>query len=536
MVMMNISDVRKSISEGRTSLGIEFGSTRIKAVLIGEDHSPIASGEHAWENRFEDGIWTYSLEDVHNGLQSCYRALSEDVSQKYGMTITRIGSIGVSAMMHGYLVFDEHDDLLVPFRTWRNTMTEQAASELTRLFGFNIPQRWSIAHLYQAILNGEDHVGKISFLTTLAGYVHWKLTGRKVVGIGDASGIIPVDSGTNQYNTEMIEKFDDLISHKGYPWKLRDILPEVLMAGENAGELTAEGARRLDPSGSLQAGVPLCPPEGDAGTGMTATNSIAERTGNISAGTSIFSMVVLEKELSDVYTEIDMVTTPAGKPVAMVHANTCTSDIDAWVRLILQAIESAGLSIGKSRLYEALYGSALEADSDCGNLLSYNYLAGEPVTGLDEGRPLFVRMPDSRFTLSNFMRTLLNSAICTLRIGMDILIEKEHVRLDKLLGHGGFFKTRLVGQRIMAAALNTPITVMETAGEGGAWGMALLAAYMLRKEDAESLEDYLDEKVFKDSSGTTEFPRQQDVDDFNRYLSRYIKGLEIQKAAVKYMN
>jgi sugar (pentulose or hexulose) kinase len=535
MVMMNIVDITRSIAEGRTSLGIELGSTRIKAVLIGEDHSPIASGDHAWENKFEDGIWTYSLEDVHNGLQSCYRSLNEDVKQKYGLSITKVGSIGVSAMMHGYLVFDKSDNLLVPFRTWRNTITEQAALELRKMFRFNIPQRWSIAHLYQAILNGEKHVGEITFLTTLAGYVHWKLTGRKVVGIGDASGIFPIDSNSSNYNTDMIEQFENLISDRGFSWNLSEILPKILMAGDNAGELTPEGAKLLDPSGNLQAGIPLCPPEGDAGTGMTATNSIAERTGNISAGTSIFSMVVLEKELSGVYTEIDMVTTPVGKPVAMVHCNTCTSDIDAWVRIMQQAIESVGLTVDKSRLYEALYNSALESDDDCGNLLSYNYLAGEPVTGLDEGRPLFVRMPDSRFTLANFMRSLLNSAICTLRIGMDILFEKEHVRLDKLLGHGGLFKTKLVGQKIMAAALNTPISVMETAGEGGAWGMALLAAYMLRKQDNEPLDNYLNNKVFTEGGGSTEFPDSVDVNNFNKYLERYVKGLEVERAAVEYM-
>lgn len=536
MVMMNNADIKRSIAEGKTYLGIELGSTRIKAVLIGEDYSPVASGGHAWENRLENGIWTYSLEDVHNGLRSCFRSLNEDVERKYGLTITRVGSIGISAMMHGYLVFDDRGELLVPFRTWRNTITGQAASDLTQLLRFNIPQRWSIAHLYQAILNGEEHVSQIAFLTTLSGYVHWMLTGRKVIGIGDASGMFPIDSKKNNYNTEMTEKFDRLISDKGYPWKLRDILPEVLMAGENAGTLTAEGARLLDPSGKLQTGIPLCPPEGDAGTGMVATNCIAERTGNISAGTSIFAMLVLERDLAGVYTEIDMVTTPEGTPVALVHANTCTSDIDAWVKLIQQAIESVGLTVVKSQLYDALYNSALQADDDCGGLLSYNYFAGEPVTGFDEGRPLFARMPDSKFTLANFMRTLLNSAVCTLRIGMDILFEKEHVRLDKLLGHGGFFKTEVVGQRIMAAALNTPITVMETAGEGGAWGMALLAAYMLRKEADETLESFLSDKVFCNSVGSTEYPYKSDAENYNKYLARHIKGFEIQHAAVKNMN
>jgi sugar (pentulose or hexulose) kinase len=534
-MILGIVDIGNVIDRGQTSLGIELGSTRIKAVLIGDDHSPIASGDHAWENKLVDGVWTYSLEDVWNGLQSCYRSLCEDVQNKYGRTLTRVGSIGISAMMHGYLAFDSSDNLLVPFRTWRNTITEEAAAELTSLFDFNIPQRWSIAHLYQAVLNGEDHINDISHITTLAGYVHMMLTGEKVVGIGDASGIFPIDSEINDYNQDMISQFDRLESIKDLPWNLRDILPSVLMAGDDAGVLTPEGAKLLDSTGQLEAGIPLCPPEGDAGTGMTATNSIAAKTGNTSAGTSIFTMIVLEKELSGVYTEIDMVTTPTGRPVAMVHCNTCTSDLDAWVNLFSEAISAVGLTVTKSALYDALYNSALLADSDCGDLLSYNYLAGEPITGLDEGRPLFARMPESRFSLANFMRSLLYSAVSTLRIGMDILYNQEKVSVDMMLGHGGLFKTEIVGQRIMAAALNTPVTVMETAGEGGAWGMALLAAYMLRKEGNETLDDYLEQNVFSRAEGHTEYPVESDVKSFNRYLERYIKGLEIERSAIESM-
>lgn len=532
---MDISGIRNTISEGRTSLGIEFGSTRIKAVLIGRDHSPLASGSHSWENRLENGIWTYGLDDIWNGLQDCYRSLAADVKEKYGVDLRKIGSIGISAMMHGYLVFDKNDKLLVPFRTWRNTTTEEAAKKLTELFRFNIPLRWSIAHLYQAILNDEPHVGEISFLTTLAGYVHWRLTGRKVIGTGDGSGIVPIDGGTLKYDASMASLFDELISDRGYPWKLADILPEILTAGEHAGSLTEEGARLLDPTGLLQPGIPFCPPEGDADTGMVATNSIAPRTGNISAGTSVFTMIVLEKELSKVYTEVDMVATPAGRLVAMVHSNTCTSDLDAWVGLFGEVIGAVGGKADKSELYTALYKSALEADDDCGGLLSYNFLAGEPVIGLDEGRPLFARMPDSRLTLPNFMRAQLFSAIGTLRLGMDSLLKKEHIEIDKLTGHGGFFKTKDVGQRIMASALGIPVSVMETAGEGGAWGMAILASYMLEKNRDESLEDYLENRVFAGDQGTVAEPDPKLAASFEDFIRRYEKGLAIVRAAAEAM-
>jgi sugar (pentulose or hexulose) kinase len=529
-------DIRK------TALGIELGSTRIKAVLIGEDYTTLASGSEAWENRLEDSVWTYHLDDVWRGLQSAVKRLSDDYRSRYVEPLPMVGAIGISAMMHGYLAFDKDGKQLAPFRTWRNTTTEQAVKRLTQEFSFNIPQRWSIAHLYQAILNREDHVKNISYLTTLAGYIHWKLTGHKEIGIGDASGMFPIDSGTNNYNIKMIDQFDSLIEKEQFVWKLPDILPKVLNAGENAGSLTAEGAAFLDPTGVIKAGIPLCPPEGDAGTGMVATNSVAIRTGNISAGTSVFAMVVLEKELSRVYQEIDMVTTPTGKPVAMVHCNNCTSDLDAWIGLFGEITETFGTKVDKGKLYDDLYEKALAGDADCGGLLSYNYYAGEPVTGLEQGRPLFVRMPDSRLSLSNFMRSLLFSAMATLKIGMDILTEKENVRLDKLFGHGGLFKTKGVGQKLMAAALKTPVAVMETAGEGGAWGIALLAAYMLQKNTAdesgdsvESLEDFLAQKVFDKNAGTLFKPDTKDVQGFDTFIKQYTKGLAIEKAAVEYL-
>jgi sugar (pentulose or hexulose) kinase len=527
--------VKQSISEGKTSLGIELGSTRIKAVLIDENHRPVASGSHDWENQLIDGVWTYNLADLWTGIQSSFRNLAEDLRIRYGLSLAATGSIGVSAMMHGYLVFDKDGGQLVPFRTWRNTITERAAAELTGKFRFNIPQRWSIAHLYQAILNKEAHVKDIAFLTTLSGYVHWKLSGQKNLGVGDASGLFPIDSGTNNYNSRMLEQFEALIGGKGFGWKLPDILPGVLNAGENAGFLSEEGARLLDPSGILGAGIPLCPPEGDAGTGMVATNSVAERTGNISAGTSVFAMVVLEKELSQVYTEIDMVTTPTGKPVAMVHCNSCTSDLDAWLGMFRELAELFGARIDKPAFYDALYFKALEGETDCGGLLSYNYYSGEPVIGLEQGCPLFVRRPDSPLGLANFMRTILFSAMGALKLGMDILTEKEKVRLDTLLGHGGLFKTKGVGQKLMAAALNVPVAVMESAGEGGAWGIALLAAYMRRKDEGETLEDYLERKVFAGNMGLRMEPDGIDVRGFEKFMDRYAAGLNIERAAGEYL-
>jgi sugar (pentulose or hexulose) kinase len=529
---MDRSDIQKAIESGKTVLGIEFGSTRIKAVLIGEDSAPIASGSHDWENRYENGVWTYSLDDVWKGLQDSFLKLSSEVLEKYATPLKTIGAIGFSGMMHGYLPFDKEEHLLVPFRTWRNTSTGQASQELTSLFQFNIPQRWSIAHFYQAILNKEPHVKNISHLTTLAGYVHWKLTGQKVLGVGEASGMFPINSQTNDYDARMVGLFNKRIDAEGLPWKLLDILPQVLAAGDAAGVLTGEGARLLDPSGQLQAGIPLCPPEGDAGTGMVATNSVAERTGNVSAGTSVFAMVVLEKPLSKVYPEIDMVTTPAGKPVAMVHSNNCTSDLNAWVDLFGEFSRALGVEVPESRLYETLYRQALIGEADGGGLLAYNYVSGEHITHMEEGRPLFVRTPESCFTLANFMRVHLFSALGALKIGMDILFEQEGVKIDQLLGHGGFFKTKEVGQRIMAAAMNVPVSVMETAGEGGAWGMALLAAYMLHKSRNEPLEAHLLNRVFLGEKGTTISPDQEDVAGFAAFMERYKIGLVIERAAV----
>lgn len=525
-------DIPKAIEAGRTVLGIELGSTRIKAILIDQNHRPIASGSHEWENRYENGIWTYSLEDVWMGLQDSYRKLSDEVLKKYNIPLQNIGAIGFSAMMHGYLAFDKGRNLLVPFRTWRNTITGRAAENLTDLFQFNIPQRWSIAHLYQVILNKESHVRDISHLTTLAGYVHWKLTGQRVLGVGEASGMFPIDSTTNDYDERMVGMFNEQIKADNIPWTLREILPKVSVAGDAAGVLTAEGAGLLDPTGQLKAGVPFCPPEGDAGAGMVATNSVAERTGNVSAGTSVFAMIVLEKALSKVYSEIDMVTTPTGKPVAMVHSNNCTSDLNAWVELFHEFTQTLGLDIDQSRLFEMLYQKGLAGDADGGGLLAYNYLSGEHITHLEAGRPLFVRTPESRFTLSNFMRAHLFSALGALKIGLDILFEQEQVKIDQILGHGGFFKTREVGQKIMAGALNVPVSVMETAGEGGAWGIALLASYMLYKSPHETLEAYLSTRVFSGEDGKTIHPDQRDVDGFADFMERYKKGLIIERAAV----
>ena len=529
---MSQNDIQKAIDSGKTALGIEFGSTRIKAVLIGDDHTPIASGSHEWENRYENGVWTYSLDDIWTGLQDSYRKLSDEVFQKYNTPLKTIGAIGFSAMMHGYMAFDKNGKQLVPFRTWRNTTTGQASAELTELFQFNIPQRWSIAHLQQAILNKEPHVKDISFLTTLAGYVHWKLTGQKVLGVGEASGMFPIDSRTNDYDQGMLHLFNERLAAEKLPWKLDDILPMSIVAGDSAGLLTEEGARLLDPTENLQAGIPLCPPEGDAGTGMVATNSVAERTCNVSAGTSVFAMIVLEKALSKLYPEIDMVTTPTGKPVAMVHANNCTSDLNAWVDLFQEFTRALGVKIDESKLFELLYLKGLEGDQDCGKLLAYNYFSGEPITHLEEGRPLFVRTPESRFTLANFMRMHLFSALGTLKIGLDILFEQEQVKIDQVLGHGGFFKTKGVGQKIMAATMNVPVSVMETAGEGGAWGIALLAAYMIHKSEKEPLEAYLSDKVFAGENGTTIVPEQGDVDSFTAFMERYKEGLVLERAAV----
>ena len=510
-----------------TAIGIELGSTRIKAVMIGRKHEVLAQGDYVWENSFRDGVWTYSLEDVKTGLQNCFAELKKDVLQKYDTVLTTTGAIGVSAMMHGYLPFDKEGRQLAEFRTWRNTITGEAAEELTALFGFNIPQRWSIAHLYQAILNHEEHVKDIAFLTTLAGYIHWQLTGEKVMGIGEASGMFPIDSEKLDYDEGMVQKFKALTGVE-----LRDILPRVLTAGESGGTLTETGARFLDPTGTLQPGIPVAPCEGDAGTGMAATNSVRPRTGNVSAGTSDFAMIVTEKPLG-VHREIDMVTTPDGASVAMVHCNNCTSDINAWVNLFAEYAEMIGAPVNKSELFVKLFNKALEGDADCGGLLSFNYFSGEGVTDLDEGRPIFARTPNAKFTLANFMRTHLLSALATLKIGLDILTQTEQVPIDKLYGHGGFFKTPLVGQRMLSAAVGAPVSVMETAGEGGPYGMALLAAYMLWKDEGETLADYLDNKVFADAKSTTLMAEPSDVAGFSAFLSRYKKALPMERAATE---
>ena len=513
----------------KTALGIELGSTRIKAVLIDEQHKPIAQGDFTWENQLKDGVWTYPMELVHTGVQTCFANLKADVKAKFGEELTTVGAIGVSAMMHGYLPFDKDGKQLAEFRTWRNTITGEAAEKLTKLFGFNIPQRWSVAHVYQAILNGEAHVKDIDYLTTLAGYLHWKLTGKKVMGVGEASGLFPIDSAKNDYDADMLRKFDAV---SGMPWNLRDILPKVLVAGENAGTLTEQGARFLDPTGAFKADIPVAPCEGDAGTGMAATNSVRERTGNASAGTSDFAMIVTDKPLG-VHREIDMVTTPAGAPVAMVHCNNCTSDINAWVNLLSEYSALMGTPVDKGALYTKLFTVAMQGDPDCGGLLSFNYFSGEGVTDLDEGRPVFARKQNASFTLANFMRTHLLSALATLKIGLDILTQTEHVAIDKLYGHGGFFKTPVVGQTMLSAAVGAPVSVMETAGEGGPYGMALLAAYMLHKAEGESLADYLDNKVFANAKTSTLTASEADAEGFAKFLATYKAALPMEKCATE---
>ena len=527
--MENIAEI---IENGKALLGIEFGSTRIKAVLIDEKHNPIASGDFVWENRLENGFWTYHQDEIWQGLQESYRNLKNDVQEKYGVKLTKIAAMGFSAMMHGYLAFGKEDELLVPFRTWRNSTTGPAARELSELFAYNIPERWSISHLYQAILNGEEHVPDITFFTTLAGYIHWQLTGEKVIGVGDASGMFPIDPKTKSYDAGMLDKFAELIQDKGYDWTLPEILPQIRLAGEPAGLLTKEGALLLDPTGDLEAGVPVAPPEGDAGTGMVATNSVKQRTGNVSAGTSVFAMIVLEKELNNYYPEIDMVTTPDGSLVAMVHANNCTSDLNAWVGLCKEVLTTFGMDVSGDELYGTLYRKALDADPDCGGLLSYGFLSGENIMKCEEGRPMFVRLPDSKFNLANFMRTHLYASFGALKVGMDLLLKQEQVAIDTIYGHGGIFKTKGVAQNFLAAAIDTPVSVMATAGEGGPWGMAVLAAYLIHKNDGESLEDYLASKVFADAKGDTVDPNPEDVAGFASYIDRFKSTITAEQAAV----
>ena len=523
---------KETIQQGKAILGIEFGSTRIKAVLIDGENKPIAQGSHEWENQLVDGLWTYSTEAIWYGLQDCYADLRKNVLAEYDIEIEELAAIGISAMMHGYMAFNDQQNILVPFRTWRNTNTAKAAAELSELFVYNIPLRWSISHIYQAILDNEEHVADIDFLTTLAGYIHWQLTGNKVLGIGDASGMLPIDPETHNYSAAMVEKFNKLIAPKGFNWTLLDILPEVLNAGENAGFLTAEGAQKLDISGHLKPGIPLCPPEGDAGTGMVATNAVKQRTGNVSAGTSSFSMIVLEKDLSKPYEMIDMVTTPDGSLVAMVHCNNCTSDLNAWVNLFKEYQQLLGIPVDMNEVFGKLYNNALTGDADCGGLIAYNYISGEPVTGLAEGRPMFVRSANDKFNLANFMRANLYASVGVLKIGNDILFNEEHVQVDRITGHGGLFKTKGVGQRVLAAAINSPISVMETAGEGGAWGIALLASYLVNNNNGSTLADWLESNVFAGNTGVEIAPTAEDVAGFNKWIENYKRGLAIEQAAV----
>ncbi|MBQ9573837.1 MAG: FGGY-family carbohydrate kinase [Synergistaceae bacterium] len=528
-------DAKTLIAQGKTALGIEFGSTRIKGVLVDFDGHVLASGVYDWENKLVDGVWTYDLEDAEKGLRSCYASLRKDVETKYGVTPSNFGAMGVSAMMHGYIALDKNDRQVARFQTWRNTNTTKAADELTELFDFNIPLRWSCAHLYQRILDGEEHVKKVASVFTLAAYIHYRLTGKKVIGIGDAAGMFPIDSETLDYDAEMAKKFDALMSKHGHDIKLFEVFPKVLAAGDDAGSLTAEGAKLLDETGTLKAGIPLCPPEGDAGTGMVATNSVAPGTGNLSAGTSTFAMIVVEKKLKKLHREIDMVTTPSGFPCAMSHANNGTSDLNAWINIFSEFCGLMGIKAETGELFGKLYTHALTGDKDCGGLLAYGYYSGENVTFINEGRPLFARMPESKFSLANFMRVNLYTSLGAVKLGMDILLKDEGVKLDMMTGHGGLFKTPLVMQKILAAAVNSPVTVMSTASEGGAWGIALLAGYLADGKKDGKLEDYLNKRVFKDLTGEAVNPDPEDVKGFEIFTERYVKGLEVEKAAINAM-
>lgn len=533
---IQVADIAEKIRAGKTSLGIEFGSTRIKAVLIDDEYHTIASGDFGWASHLEDGLWSYTDEEIWTGLRTAYAAMANDVRTAYGEELTRIGHIGFSAMMHGYLAFDEAGEMLVPFRTWQNTNTHEAHEKLSELFQYNIPERWAIAHLYQCVLNKEEHVGRVAYFTTLAGYVHWKLTGRKVLGVGDASGMFPIDPTTRTWEAEFIKQFDALPEVAAQPWKLEDLLPEPLVAGTPAGELTEEGARLLDPTGTLQPGITLAPPEGDAGTGMVATNSVRVRTGNVSAGTSIFAMVVLEGKLKALHPEVDLVTTPAGDLAGMSHANNFTSDLNAWVGLFGQFAEALGQPVDAGTLYGTLFRAAIadDVDSGCGGLINYPFRSGEFLAGLPEGRPLFARSPEARMTLGNFMRAQLMSAFSPVKIGMDVMTKDEGVAVDSLVGHGGIFTTPVVAQKILAAAFNTPIKVMATAAEGGAWGMAVLADYLWHANaERSNLADYLDGRVFADAQSTTATPDPADVAGFEEFFARFRKGLPIEHTAIE---
>ncbi|MDD3278686.1 MAG: FGGY-family carbohydrate kinase [Lachnospiraceae bacterium] len=529
-------NAKECIIQGKTALGIELGSTRIKAVLIDLSGNVLAVGIHDWENSLVNNIWTYGLEEIHQGIRSCYASLRAEVWDTYGITLKTVGAMGVSAMMHGYMALNKDGAQIAPFQTWRNTNTQEAADELTELLGFNIPLRWTAAHLYQRILDGEAHVKEIAYVSTLSAYIHWKLTGQKVIGIGDAAGMFPIDSEKLDYDADRCRKFQALLEKHGFSQKLEDIFPKVLTAGEEAGRLTKEGAAFLDDTGELQEGIPLCPPEGDAGTGMTATNSVAPRTGNVSAGTSTFAMIVLEKQLKKVYREIDMVTTPTGFPCAMSHANNGTSDLNAWVNLFGEFAALMGVSTDMGTLFRKLYTKSLEGDPDCGGLLAYGYYSGENITMLNEGRLAFLRTADSRFNLANFMKVNLYTSLGAVKLGLDILMEDEKVKVDRIMGHGGFFKTKGVGQRYLAAAVQAPVTVMDTASEGGAWGIALLAAYLIDGKKEEKLEDYLNNRIFAELSGETITPSKEEIEGFQVFMEHYKSGLAVEKCAIESIN
>lgn len=528
------TDIAQAIRDGRTALGIELGSTRIKAVLTGPDHAPLAVGGYGWENKFVDRLWTYSLDDVWTGVQAAYAEVAEDVRSQYGVELATVGGLGISAMMHGYLAFDAADELLVPFRTWRNTNTTEAVEQLSELFSYNIPHRWSIAHLDQAIIDDEAHVGSVAFMTTLSGYVHYKLTGQKVLGVGDASGMFPIDIATGDYDASMESKFNERAAAAGAELDIHELLPTVKSAGEDAGKLSAAGAKLLDPSGTLQPGILMCAPEGDAGTGMVATNSVAPRTGNVSAGTSIFAMVVLEKELSRVHRELDLVTTPAGDLVAMAHCNNGASELNSWAGLFTEFVTALGFEADANRIFETLFTAARDGDPDGGGLMAFNYLSGEPITDLEEGRPLFMRAPDGRFNLANFMRVQLFSALATLRIGMDVLQKEEGVRLDQMFAHGGLFKTKGVAQGFLAAAIDTQVSVGEVAAEGGAWGIAMLAAFNAQRGEGQTLTEFLETEVFADAPLETMEPDRVDVEGFDAFMERYVAALPVERAAVEH--
>lgn len=531
-----MSSAKELIESGKTALGIELGSTRIKGVLVDYAGNVLAVGFHDWENSLVNGIWTYSLDDIHAGIRDCYASVRKEIEKAYGITPKTFGAIGISAMMHGYMALNKEGEQIAPFQTWRNTNTQAAADELTELFQFNIPLRWSVAHLYQRVLDGEEHVKDLDAVYTLAAYIHTKLTGERVIGVGDAAGMFPIDSDKNDYDQAMVEQFDGLLSKYSFSWTLRDLFPKVLAAGDNAGYLTEEGAAFLDETGTLEAGIPFCPPEGDAGTGMVATNAVAPRTGNVSAGTSTFAMLVLEKPLSKLYREIDMVTTPTGFPCAMSHANNGTSDLNAWVGIFREFSELMGHPVDMGELYGKLYTNTLKGDPDCGGLLAYGYYSGENVTFINEGRLAFLRTPDSRFNLANFMKVNLYTSLGAVKIGLDILMKDEDVKVDRITGHGGLFKTKGVAQKYLSAAVNAPVTVMDTASEGGAWGIAVLAAYLADKKDGEKLEEYLDNRIFAELSGSTLAATPEEVSGFETFMDHYKKGLAIEKAAIGAMD